>query len=211
MDWRTHNRNTGPEMPDLKARSGSVSWNGKPRLDFKTSLRPGRLHQEQAQRGDPKDEHIPEMGDLERSAFELRLPDNPIDVRNRNPSELPHRGAGGVKGKRGARPKSKLGESKSISGLNQVQPSAEEEEEARLREEDEWNASSFCPAKYHPKSVLGVVQSNLKEYHASTRALLGGQDGQPLDPHGLFADMPNDPTYEQAAAMYRDPYCYPRW
>jgi len=206
-DWRTHNRNTGPEMPDLKARSGSVSWNGKPRIDFKTSLRPGRLHQEQAQRGDPKEEHIPEMGDLERAAFELRLPDNPIDVRNRDPKDSHRGGVGGGKGKQRARLKPKL----DVSGLKQEKPSAEEEEEARLREEDEWNASSFCPAKYHPKSVLGVVQNNLKEYHQATRALLGGQDGQPLDPHGLFADMPNDPTYEQAAAMYRDPYCYPRW
>ena len=58
---------------------------------------------------------------------------------------------------------------------------------------------------------MGVVQSNLKEYHTATRNLIGGRDGLPLDPRGIYADLEDDPTLEEAKALYFDTMCYPRW
>ena len=105
MEWRTYNRGTGPEMPDLAARAVTTNWNGTTRVSFNSNLRPGQLHNDPRGRGRPTEVHIPEMGDLERTAWRLRLPDNPVDVRSKGETESPRKSNGETPKKKRFEPK----------------------------------------------------------------------------------------------------------
>ena len=89
MDWRLWNRGRGPELPDLAARNIPAKWNGTTRVTYHHRLRPGRSHEER--RFGQSNDEIAEMGDLERAAKMLQLPENPVDVRKKDAGGGPRR------------------------------------------------------------------------------------------------------------------------
>ena len=204
-DWRLWNRGRGPELPDLAARNIPRQWNGNTRVTYHHSLRPGRNGGE-SPRGGASNDEIPEMGDLERAAKMLRLPDNPVDVRKRDVQDRSGRAMTSSRSANGGR----AFDSPASGRRRNVNVVCTQEFAAKSEEED-WNGSSFCPARFHPKSVMQVVQANMKKYHESSRDIVGGRGGRPLDPHGLFSDLKDDPTKEMAMQLYQDPLGYPKW
>jgi len=158
---------------------------------FNALLRPGQSRTSPAHREDDGDP-IEEMGEIERTARTLKLPQNPVDVRSKPEPAT-------VEALRGGR----NGERKKV-GVGRITPTG-------LSDAEDWNRSTFCPAQFHPKSVADRVQKNLHKFYQSTNALIGGRAGKPLDPGGYFQDAENDRTVEFAASLYKDAVCYPRW
>lgn len=184
MSWRLWNRGRGPDLPDLAGRSvkkGAAS---------DVALRPGQSRIRQRVVDDKEEDVVEEMGDLERAARSLKLPENPGDVRLKRAE--PKDGRNGAE---------RFGHSTSKARSPKDQPA----------ETEDWNGSSFCPAQFHPKSLTDLVQKNLQNFYQQTNSTIGGRWGKLLDPNGFFADAENDKSEKFARTLYRDPFCYPRW
>ena len=84
MNWRTWNRGRGPEMPDMAGRSIGSALRGE-KKGFNAYLRPGqsRASSRREPGNEEDDELMNEMGDIERTARTLKLPQNPVDVRSK--------------------------------------------------------------------------------------------------------------------------------
>lgn len=82
-------------------------------------------------------------------------------------------------------------------------------------ESESWNRSSFCPKDFHPKvSIETIANENLANYLRRTNDFFQNyrnHNGLVVDPRGLFADLPDDPTKAFSLRMMADASLYPRW